>query len=104
MRNIAEPLMELQDIINHNMEAIHKLAEMGNTIAKDNAKDQDAIVKTMCCLWGYLKPVHTWIREQNPNNVKFYDELDKYIEKANKRSLDVKSLAPKPVKSKKGKK
>ena len=104
MRNIAEPLFELQDIINYNMESIHKLAELGNTIAKDNPKEQEAIVKAMCCLWGYLKPVHTWIRDQNPSNSSFYDELDKYIAEDNKRSLDVKSLAPQPIKTKKGKK
>ena len=95
MRNIMEPLMELEEIINYNMDSIHKLAEMGTTIAKDNPKEQEAIVKAMCCLWNYLKPVHKWIREQNPGKATFYDELDNYIALSDKRSLDVKSLTPK---------
>ena len=96
-----EPLMELEDIINYNMDSIHKLAEMGSTIAKDNPKEQEAIVKAMCCLWNYLKPVHKWIREQNPDKATFYDELDNFIAAAEKCSLDVKSLAPKVKKAKK---
>lgn len=86
--------MELEDIINYNMDSIHKLAEMGTTIAKDNPKEQEAIVKAMCCLWNYLKPIHKWIREQNPDRATFYDELDNYIALSDKRSLDVKSLTP----------
>jgi hypothetical protein len=96
--------MELQDIINHNMDAIHKLAQLGTTIAKDNPKEQEAIVRVMSCLWNYLKPVHKWIREQNPTQAALYEELDKYIALEENRSLDVKSLTPKPIKSRKGKK
>ena len=100
MRTIGEPLLELEDIINYNMETIHKLAHIANTQCKDNLEEQKHIAKTIGCLWLYLKPVHRWIREQNPDNVKFYDELDKYLEEESKRSPEVKSVAPKTKKTK----
>jgi hypothetical protein len=98
MRTIAEPLIELEEIINYNLDAIHKLAQIANTQCKDNLKEQESIAKTIGCLWNYLKPVHRWIREQNPNQAAFYDELDKYIEEENKRASEVK-IEPKPNES-----
>jgi len=100
MRTITEALIEVEDIINYNMETLHKLAEVANTIAKGNLKEQESLAKSIACLWNYLKPVHRWIREQNPKQEEFYNELDKYLEAESKRPLEVKSLTPK----KKGKK
>lgn len=106
MRNINEALLEVEDIINYNMETLHKLAEIANTIAKDNISEQEALAKSIACLWLYLKPVHKWIREQNQPQIKFYDELDKYLENQSKLALEAKSLAvsKESVKKSKGKK
>ena len=100
MRTITEALIEVEDIINYNMETLHKLAEVANTIAKGNLKEQESLAKSIACLWNYLKPVHRWVREQNPKQEEFYNELDKYLATEEKRPLEVKTLAPK----KKGKK
>jgi hypothetical protein len=100
MRTIAEPLIELEEIINYNLEAIHKLAQIANIQCKDNVEEQKSIAKAVGCLWNYLRPVHKWIREQNPNNTAFYDELDKYLEEEAKRSAPVK-IEAKPEKKKK---
>jgi len=106
MRNINEALLEVEDIINYNIETIHKLAEVANTIAKDNLNEQASIAKSIACIWNYLKPVHKWIREQNQSQIKFYDELDKYLDNQAKLTLEAKSLVvpEKALKSKKGKK
>ena len=93
MKNITEALLDVEDIINYNMETLHKLAEFANTVSKDNIKEQEALAKSIACLWSYLKPVHRWIREQNPKQENFYNELDKYLDAQEKHSLDVKNLA-----------
>lgn len=101
MRNIAEPLYEVETIINHNMELIHKLADTSKTILADKPEAQAALVEAMTQIWFYLKPVHIWVRDQNPAQKEFYDELDKYLEMAENRSLNVKDLVPKTKRGKK---
>lgn len=100
MRTITEALVEVEDIINYNMETLHKLAEVANTIAKGNLKEQESLAKSIACLWNYLKPVHRWIREQNPTQEEFYNELDKYLAAQANPVVEVKSVGNK----KKGKK
>jgi hypothetical protein len=79
MRNINEVLLELEEITNYNLETLYKLVEIANTIAKDNPQEQEALTKSIACLWHYLKPVHRWVRDQNQAQTKFYDELDTYL-------------------------
>jgi ABC-type uncharacterized transport system YnjBCD substrate-binding protein len=77
MRNINEVLYELEDIINSNLDTLHKLKDVAKTLERPD--EQIAMAKSIACLWEYLKPVHRWIREVNKGNEAFYDELDKYI-------------------------
>ena len=93
MRNISEPLIELEEIINLNLDTIHKLAQIANNKCKDNLEEQKHLSRSIGCLWLYLKPVHKWIREINPAQAKFYDELDRYLTEEAKRSTQVKSEA-----------
>ncbi len=104
MRNIVEPLLEVEDIINYHMEIIHKLAEIADTTLKDDLKAKAAVISSMCNIWSYLKPVHIWIRDQNRSQANFYDELDKYLSNYGKHPLDIKDLLPNVPKAKKGKK
>lgn len=104
MRNIAEPLVEVENIINHNMEIIHKLVEISNTNFKGDSKKQEVLINAMSTIWFYLKPVHLWIRDQNPAHKEFYDELDKYLEMQANRSLEIKDLMPITPKAKRKKK
>jgi hypothetical protein len=104
MRTITEVLIEAEDIINYNMETLHKLLELSNTVSKDNPMEQAALAKSMACIWNYLKPVHRWIRDQNPKQETFYAELDKYLEESEKRSSEVKPMLVPEQSKKKGKK
>lgn len=101
MRNIAEPLYEVETIINHNMEIIHKLAEIANTSFKDNPQVQRILGDAVSYLWFYLKPVHIWIRDQNPAQKEFYDLLDTHLKEQENRSLEVKDLVSGKKKGKK---
>jgi len=111
MRNINEVLHELENIINSNLDVVHRLTDYANTYAKDNQTEQAALARAVASIWDYLKPVHRMIREQNPAQTKLYDKIDEYIVQQDKHPVEAKSvedisilepLAPKTIK--KGKK
>jgi DNA-directed RNA polymerase alpha subunit len=104
MRTLNEALEEAAQITSFHLNAIQKLVELGKTMSED---EKEMIAKLVASIWHTLKPVHQWIRSQNPQGASFYDELDKYIEQYDKALSQVKSeneistIEPKTKKSKK---
>jgi hypothetical protein len=104
MRNLAEPLIEIENIINYNLDVMGKIVELSKTTFKENEAAQDLLMRTICIIWENLRPVHQWIRDQNQPKKEFFDELDRFIAGEAKPALDVKNLVPNARKQKKGKK